>query len=85
MLYMKPNIIYDPRYRAIIARLSEARQRAGFTQAELAAKLGLKQPELSRIESCDRQIELLEFIDWIKYTEPRGLTALAAELEANGV
>lgn len=83
MLCMKPNIIYNARYRVIIARLVTARQVSGFTQAELAAKLGLKQPELSRIESCDRQIDLLEFLDWIKYTKPVGLTDIVAILEAN--
>lgn len=81
MCSMKPNIIYDARYRAIIARLVKARKDAGFTQDELAAKLGLNQPELSRIENYDRQIDILELLDWIKVTGAEGLAVVPAALE----
>ena len=52
--------------------LSEIRQAAGLTQAELAEALGIKQPSLSRLESQhDMQISTLE----------RLIHALGGELE----
>ena len=81
MAPMKPNIIYEDRYRSIIARLAKARQDAGLTQAELAEKLGLNQPEISRIEKLDRQIDLLEFLDWIQATNDKDLATVLATLE----
>ena len=79
---MKANIIYDPRYKAIISRLVQARKSAGLTQEELARKLGLQQPELSRIEKLDRQIDLIEFLDWIKATGIAEFAVIAKALEA---
>ena len=78
---MKPNIIYEPRYRAIIARLVKARKDVGFTQDELAEKLGINQPELSRIETCQRQIDLIELLDWIRATEAEELKCVSRALE----
>jgi transcriptional regulator with XRE-family HTH domain len=78
---MKPNIIYEPRYQAIIARLVGARKDIGLTQEELADRLGINQPELSRIETCQRQIDLLELLDWIRVTGTEELKCVLAALE----
>jgi transcriptional regulator with XRE-family HTH domain len=78
---MKPNVIYTPRYRTIISRLVAARKDSGLTQDELAQILGINQPELSRIETCSRQIDLIEFLDWIKATESAELAPIAAAME----
>jgi transcriptional regulator with XRE-family HTH domain len=78
---VRHNSLYDPRYRAIIGRLIDARKRAGFNQRELADKIGIGQPELSKIERFVRRIELLELIDWIKATEARDLDVVARILE----
>jgi len=80
---MKPNIIYNKRYRTIIARLIKARKDAGFTQEQLSAKLGLRQPEVSRIESLQRQLDVIELLDWIRVTEASGLSGISKALEAD--
>ena len=78
---MKPNVIYEPRYRTIISRLVSARKNSGLTQDELALRLGINQPELSRIETCSRQIDLIEFLDWIKATGSEELAPILIALE----
>jgi transcriptional regulator with XRE-family HTH domain len=80
---MKPNIIYEARYQAIISRLVKARKEVGYTQEELAAKMGLDQPELSRIESCQRQIDLVELLDWIRITRAADLACVVEALEGS--
>ncbi len=61
--------IYDPQYRAIIARLTSARKAENLTQHELADAIGLTQDKVSRIERCQRQIGLLELLAWAKATK----------------
>ena len=46
--------------------LIEARKDAGLTQTELAAKLGKPQPFVSRYESGERRLDVLEFIEVCK-------------------
>jgi transcriptional regulator with XRE-family HTH domain len=82
---MKPNVIYTPRYRTIISRLVAARKNSDLTQDELASILGINQPELSRIETCSRQIDLIEFLDWIKATGSAELLPIVAALEESNV
>ena len=60
------NPIYSERYKKVVRRLIEARTAAGLTQADLGQKIGLGQPEISRIETFQRQITLTELLDWIE-------------------
>ena len=82
---MRHNSLYDPRYRAIVLRLVRARKIAGFNQRELAGRIGIGQPELSKIERFVRKIEVLELIDWIKATEVSDLEVVARTLEEPGL
>ena len=52
--------IYDGRYRAVINYLKEARKRKGLSQAQVAAKLGVPRTRITKIESYDRRLDLLE-------------------------
>ena len=78
---MRRNSLYDPRYRSIISRLIQARQNAGLNQEELAQKIAIGQPEVSKIERFARKIEVLELIDWIKATASEDLAVVARILE----
>ena len=49
----------------MIRRLASARKVAGFTQVEAAQKLGTTQSNLSKIETCQRRLDLLEFAQMI--------------------
>jgi len=79
--FMKQAIIYNDRYRAIIARLVKARTAAGLTQEELAIQLGINQPEISRIENFDRELGLIEMLDWIHATDAQDLDCIVKALE----
>lgn len=54
---------HDPRYRALIAGLAHARKRAGLSQTELANKLGQRQQFVSKYESGERRLDVVEFVD----------------------
>lgn len=45
-----------------------AREEAHLTQAQLAEQLGLSQPDISKIERCERRLDLIEGLDWIRAT-----------------
>jgi transcriptional regulator with XRE-family HTH domain len=54
---------HDERYNRAIARLREARKDARVSQAELAAKLGTRQQFVSKYESGERRLDVIEFLD----------------------
>jgi transcriptional regulator with XRE-family HTH domain len=73
--------IYDPRYKRVVQRLIKARLAAGLTQEELAQAIGLSQPDISKIEKCQRRIDILEAIDWGRATRTEDLAPLVKLLE----
>jgi transcriptional regulator with XRE-family HTH domain len=54
------NAEYRRHYRALLARLKEARISAGLTQVRAAAKLSEPQSFISKIESGERRIDFIE-------------------------
>jgi len=60
-----------PAYQAILRRLISAREAAGLTQVEVAAKLGIPQPRVSRMESGERRIDVVELLEFARlYRKP---------------
>lgn len=57
--------IHDIRYGMIVARLIEIRKRANLSQKDLAQRLNLAQPDISKIERLERRLDILEFLDWL--------------------
>ncbi len=51
------------RHKALIALLIEKREAAGLTQTDLAAKLGEYQSFVARLESGQRRIDVVEFME----------------------
>ena len=60
------------RHRALMAVLAEERERAGLTQRELAARLKRAHSFVGKIESGERQLNVLEFCE---YADALGATA----------
>ena len=54
--------IYDPRYRAVIGRLVGARKEAGLSQATVAERLEVPRVRITKIEKCDRRLDILELM-----------------------
>ncbi len=50
----------DRRYKDIARRLREAREAAGLTQQAAAARLGVPQSFISKCESGERRLDVLE-------------------------
>lgn len=53
---------HTPAYRAMCARLVKAREAAGLTQRDAAKALGVPQSRLSRIESGERRLDVIELM-----------------------
>lgn len=51
------------RHKALIELLIERREAAGLTQTELAAKLGEYQSFVARLESGQRRVDVVEFLE----------------------
>ncbi|MBX4927818.1 helix-turn-helix domain-containing protein [Rhizobium binae] len=51
------------RHKALIALLIEKREAAGLTQSDLAAKLGEYQSFVARLESGQRRVDVVEFLE----------------------
>ena len=48
----------------LVARLRRARKAKGVTQAELGALLNKPQSFVSKIETCERRLDLIEAAEW---------------------
>ncbi len=51
------------RHQALVAMLIEAREKAGMTQTDLATRLGEYQSFVARLESGQRRVDVVEFIE----------------------
>jgi transcriptional regulator with XRE-family HTH domain len=61
----------SPRYRQFLTRLRAARMRAGLTQAQAAKALGKPQSYLSKCESGERRVDVVELERFAKlYAKP---------------
>lgn len=66
--------IHSHLYHQVIGRLRGKREKMGITQVQLAELLKVNQTFVSRIETCDRRIELhhicqvlgISFVDFIQ-------------------
>lgn len=50
----------DPAYLEMVARFRAIREHQGLSQLELAKMLGKPQTYVSKIETCERRIDLIE-------------------------
>lgn len=55
--------IHQKRYRTMIALLRSKREAAEITQTQLAERLNLSQTVISKIEICERRLDVIELID----------------------
>lgn len=62
---------HNPRYQAFLVRLRLARKESGLSQKEVADLLGRHQVFISRCESGERRLDVIELQDFAKtYGKP---------------
>jgi transcriptional regulator with XRE-family HTH domain len=54
--------IYSQEYQALLSKLVAARKAGGLTQQSLADKLGRHQSFISKIETGERRMDVVEFL-----------------------
>lgn len=54
--------VRSPFYRAVIAKLIDARRKAGLTQRDLAASVGKPPSFIAKVEQGERRLDIVEFI-----------------------
>ena len=59
---MNVKTIHDQRYIEVITLLRKARERAGRTQGEVAHMLGRPQSYVSKVETCERRVDIVELL-----------------------
>lgn len=59
---MSKSSLHSDENKALVAVLVKARKAAGISQTDLADRLNKRQQFVSRIESGERRVDLLEFI-----------------------
>lgn len=55
-----PKTIYSKEHRILVERLKKARKEAGFDQQEAAKLLGVSQSYISKMESGQRRIDIIQ-------------------------
>lgn len=58
--------IHQERYRKLITLLRQNREMSGLTQSQLAELLNTSQTVVSKIESCERRLDVIELIEICK-------------------
>lgn len=56
--------VYSVRYREFLRRLKAARLSAGLTQQEVAAQLNVPQSYVSKCESGERRVDVIELMNF---------------------
>jgi transcriptional regulator with XRE-family HTH domain len=62
----KARSLHQPKYRQFIEGLRLAREKAGITQVELASRLSNTQTYVSRVERCERRLDVVEYAAWAR-------------------
>lgn len=57
--------VHTQAYKALLQTLIEAREAAGLTQVELAARLGATQSFISKCERGERRLDVVEFVEFV--------------------
>ncbi len=76
--------VYDPAYIEFVARLRAARKATGHTQGALAELLHKPQSFVSKVETCERRIDVIEAARWCVALGVTLADVLPANLTATG-
>lgn len=69
-------------YQKVVVGLAALRRKAGMTQVEMAAVMGVDQAQISKFERSERRMDIIDFVRYCEAlgSEPGGvLTGLLAD------
>jgi transcriptional regulator with XRE-family HTH domain len=55
---------HDPLYIEFVARLRAARKDAGYSQGGFGERIGKEQSFVSKVETCQRRLDVIEAARW---------------------
>jgi transcriptional regulator with XRE-family HTH domain len=55
---------HDPRYIELIARLRNARKTKSLSQREFGELIKKPQSFVSKVETCERRLDVIEVVEW---------------------
>ena len=55
---------HDPHYIELVASLRNARKAQGLSQKELGERIGRPQTFVSKVETCERRLDVVETAKW---------------------
>jgi transcriptional regulator with XRE-family HTH domain len=55
---------HDPLYIEFVARLRAARKDAGYSQSGFGERIGKEQSFVSKVETCERRLDVIEAARW---------------------
>jgi transcriptional regulator with XRE-family HTH domain len=61
--------IYTEKYQSFLSRLREARKEKGLTQTEVASMLGKPQSYVTKCETGERRVDIVELADFARVYE----------------
>jgi len=61
---MKPRSVHSLEYQLLVSKIREIRANSGLTQRALAAKLHKYHSYVSRIETSERELNVVELMDY---------------------
>ena len=79
----KLSTIHDPRFEAMIKILKDARLKLGITQEELSARLGQHRIFITKVESGDRRLDVVELYELCQALNISIYTLIESTLDKN--
>lgn len=59
--------IHHPRYRKLVRQLIKLRKEKGIVQKQISEATGMSQSTISKIEKCERRIDVIELEQWLEF------------------
>ena len=73
--------IHQDRYSRLIGEMVKLRKDKKVTQTQLAQQLGKPQSYVAKIETLERKLDIVEFVDWCNAIGQSPSELLRAQLE----
>jgi len=75
---------HDPLYIEFVARLRKARKKQGLSQEAFGTRIGKEQSFISKVETCERRLDVIETARWCSALGIRIEDALPAAIKKLG-